>query len=460
MEEPKTLLKYPERPSQISFPAFKTEGEKPKNAVEKFLSLFADVRAGEGLSVLLLGLNVFLLLTGYYLLKYARDPLILTEGGAEVKTYAAAGQAVLLLLAVPIYGWIGTRVNRMKLLVGLNLFIAVNLVLFSLAGRAGTHVGVVFFVWVGIFNWFFISQFWAFANDVYKEGQGRRLFPMIGFGQSLGAVAGAALAVALVRKSWSPYELMLLTAILLLVAVSITFAVDHRETRRGVAEVAREAGEPLGKEGGFQLLFRDRYLLWIGVLTVLLNVVNTSGEYVLDKLVLNESILRYGAAEASGAQRQLFLGAYKADHLFWTNTVGLVTQLLLVSRLMRYAGVRKSLFVMPCISLAGYSLATAAPLLALVRAMKVAENSTDYSLQNTVRQALWLPTTREAKYKAKAAVDTFCTRFGDVLAAGAVFVRTSLGAGVQAVAAFCIALVLAWLWVASRIAKEHRKRTV
>ena len=48
MQEPKTLRNYPETPSQVSFPAFKTEGEKPKNPVEKFLSLFADVRAGEG----------------------------------------------------------------------------------------------------------------------------------------------------------------------------------------------------------------------------------------------------------------------------------------------------------------------------------------------------------------------------------------------------------------------------
>ena len=57
MQEPKTLLKYPERPSQTSFPVFKTEGEKPKSAVEKLLSLFADVRSGEGVSALLLGLN-------------------------------------------------------------------------------------------------------------------------------------------------------------------------------------------------------------------------------------------------------------------------------------------------------------------------------------------------------------------------------------------------------------------
>jgi AAA family ATP:ADP antiporter len=90
----------------------------------------------------------------------------------------------------------------------------------------------------------------------------------------------------------------------------------------------------------------------------------------------------------------------------------------------------------------------------------VAENATDYSLQNTVRQALWLPTTREAKYKAKAAVDTFCARLGDVLSAVVVFVAATVGAGLQAVASVSVLLVLVWLYSASRIAKEHRKRTV
>ena len=460
MQGPKTLLKYPEHRSQISFPAFKTEGEKPKNPIEKFLSCFADVRAGEGVSTLLLGLNIFLLLSGYYLLKTCREPLILTEGGAEVKTYSSAGQAILLLLAVPFYGWVGTRVNRLKLLVGLNLFFAVNLVLFSAFGHAGARIGVAFYIWVGIFNVFVVSQFWAFANDIYSEGPGRRLFPMIAFGQSLGAVAGAALAALLFHNLKSPYELMLLAAILLLLSVAITFVVDRREIQRGGAEAAREASQPLGAEGGFQLLLRDRYLLWIAVLTVLLNWVNTSGEYVLYKLLLNESILRFGEAAAGGQQGQRFIGQFTGEYLAWASAVGLLSQLLLVSRLIRYAGIRKSLFVMPCISLAGYSLAAAAPVLVLVRVLKIAENSTDYSLQNTVRQALWLPTTREAKYKAKAAVDTFCWRTGDVLAAGVVFVATSTGAGLQAVASFSVALVLAWLWAASRIAKEHRKRTV
>src|SRR5512137_2273069 len=87
-----------------------------KNLAERALSLLADVRAGEGAGVLLLGLNVFLLLVSYYLLKTVREPLILTQGGAEVKTYSAAGQALLLLAIVPAYGAFASRVSRIRLI--------------------------------------------------------------------------------------------------------------------------------------------------------------------------------------------------------------------------------------------------------------------------------------------------------------------------------------------------------
>ena len=80
-----------------------------------------------------------------------------------------------------------------------------------------------------------------------------------------------------------------------------------------------------------------------------------------------------------------------------------------------------ALFVGPTIAVVGYSVILVAPLLGLVRVLKVLDNSCDYSIQNTARQALFLPTSREAKYKAKAAIDAFFMRFGDVLQAGIVY---------------------------------------
>src|SRR5215831_19244129 len=132
-----------------SLPQFKTIGEPPKNSAEKFLSYFADVRAGEGLSALLLTVNVFLLLFAYYLLKTVREALILTEGGAYIKAYSSAGQAALLMILVPLYGFVGSKLVRIKLIGGLLLFFISNLVIFSLLGVGGAREGVAFYIWVG-----------------------------------------------------------------------------------------------------------------------------------------------------------------------------------------------------------------------------------------------------------------------------------------------------------------------
>src|SRR5882672_8396926 len=141
-----------------------------RRPLDALLGWVAEVHAGEGVTALLLMLNVFLLLSAYYLLKTVREPLVLAApgGGAAIKSYASAAIALLLLGLVPAYG--------------------------ALA------VGVAFFVWVGIFNLMVVAQFWAFANDVYTVEQGKRLFAIVAFGASLGAIAGAFVAEPLTRR--------------------------------------------------------------------------------------------------------------------------------------------------------------------------------------------------------------------------------------------------------------------
>ena len=72
-----------------------------KSRLDRALSIFADVRVGEGTTALLMLANIFLLLVCYSVIKTVREPLILLGGGAEVRSYAAAGQAILLMAFVP-----------------------------------------------------------------------------------------------------------------------------------------------------------------------------------------------------------------------------------------------------------------------------------------------------------------------------------------------------------------------
>src|SRR5215218_5424546 len=142
--------------------------------LDRALRLFADVRAGEGGTAVLLALNVFLLFCAYYVIKPIREALILSGGGAEVKSYAAAGQAVLLLLLVPAYGALADRLPRRGLLNTVTAFFVICLVAFYALLQTAVPIAAVFFLWVGIFNLMIVAQVWSFANDLYTKEQGER----------------------------------------------------------------------------------------------------------------------------------------------------------------------------------------------------------------------------------------------------------------------------------------------
>jgi len=416
-----------------------------------WLSAVADVRPGEAGMALTLALTVFLLLTAYYLLKVAREPLILLGGGAEVKAYAAAGQAVLLIAVLKGYDALATRMGRMALLAVVLGFFAANLVLFSLAVRAGLAVGVPFYLWVGIFSVTVLASFWSFANDVYRPEQGKRLFAILGAGSSLGAVAGAGLGRALARLL-GPGELMLCAAGLLMVCLGLFAWVNGRlDSVQGDAGAESSAG-PLGDESGLQLLLRNRYLLLIGVLSLLRNWVNSTGEYVLDRTLV-ASAPQLAAAAGMSATR--YISEFKAEYFGAVNVLGVLCQLFVASRIIRHLGVGRALLVLPVVALGGNLFMACLPVLALVRGAKVVENGVDYSLQNTAGNALYLVTSREAKYKAKAFIDAFLMRAGDALAAGAIWAGSHLGWSTRVFTRVDLVLCVVWIGVALMIHRRY-----
>jgi AAA family ATP:ADP antiporter len=426
-----------------------------KGPLERVLAPIADVRRGEALSALLMALTMFFILYAYYLLKTAREVFILAEGGAEVKSYSSAGQALLLLGLVPAYGKLASAVNRMQLIQWVTLFFAMNLALFMLALGSGLHIGIVFFLWVGIFNLMVIAQFWAFANDLYTQEQGKRLFPLIGVGSSLGAWAGSVQAGSLVETA-GPGRLLAVGAILLVGCVVLARLVDWA-TRREAPSQAKQADEKLeGGPNGFAMIASDRYLALIAGLVVVLNIVNTSGEYLFGTYVVSAAEAAHGAGPQNEAARQQFIGATYSSFFSYVNLFGFLMQMFVVSRVFKFLGVGKALFIHPLVALGGYLMMLQAPSFNAIRVLKIADNSLDYSLDNTTRQALWLPTSRAAKYKAKQAVDSFCQRAGDVLQAGIVYISTVVGFGVTAFAALNIMFVAGWLAVSVGLNRRLR----
>lgn len=441
-----------------------------KNALERLLTVFTEVRSGEGWVVLLMTVNIFLTLTAYYIIKPVREALILEDpGGAEYKSYATGAIALLLLVAVPAYSTLANRLQRNRLIIGVIVFFIACLTAFYLIGSSPSlrpHLAIPFYLWVGVFNMMIVAQFWAFANDIYTVEQGARLFALVGLGQSVGAALGSKLTSVLLQPpDWLPidalstYSLLLISAGLLAMTAFITQYVHTQQGERSAVQpVAPEQPDPPEQpkspgQGAFALVFSTRYLALIAAFSLLFTFVNTNGEYML-------SVIASDAAPAKGEvldglSRGAWLGQFYGDFYFWVNVVGVLMQSLVVSRIIKFGGLKVAFMVLPVLAALGSAVVLIFPILLALRITKTIENATDYSLNNTARNMLWLSTTKEMKYKAKQAVDTFFVRMGDVSSALLVFASASiLHLSVRGFAGINIVLCIAWIGLARMVLSE------
>ena len=427
--------------------------------LERCLSVFTRLRAGEGISLLLFALYGYLLLLSYYILKTIREALVLTQFSAEVRSYAVGTIALLLLFFVPIYSMLFRHTRKITLVRWITLFFVANIVAFRAMAGVGMEIGFFYFVWVGIFGIIAVAQFWAFAADAYNVKSGQRLFPFIMLGATAGALSGAQVTEYLtVNELVSPINMLLVGAAVLAATLLLGGAARERIPPDSQAVRFEEdehdgAAHPLG---GFALVARDRYLLQIAVLVILLNWVNTTGETILADFVKAQAV---EVAAAGGLSAGRFIAGFYGNFFFWVNLMGFLIQAFLVARIYRWIGVPGALLILPIIAVLGYGLMVFLPVFSIIRLVKTLENSTDYSIMNTTRQAIFLPLPRASKYEGKTTIDTFFWRFGDLVQAGAFYVGLHLlHMTIPQFAFLNLLLALVWLWIALHIGRGYRDR--
>jgi AAA family ATP:ADP antiporter len=439
--------------------------------VYRFLRLFTVIHPGEIAKASLLFLNSFLIMFGYYQIKAIRNGLLLAAHPAEIQSYLAIPQALLLIFVVKAFAKVASRYPRHHLITYVTLFCISNLVLFNIMNWVGVSVavmGIVFFIWIGMYNWFIPAQFWGFANDLYNEEQGKRLFPMIGFGATLGAFLGPPVAMKLIPHFGS-YGMMLVTAAILTACILLTWVIHSRDLREdrqllisggAGAELKKKAKEqPLDKKGGFRLVFQSRYLLLIACIIGLFNFINSLGETLFSILQQRMALRVLGTTATGSVDLQNYISQAFAGYQGLGNLIAMIIQLFLVSRIFRWVGTSGALLVLPLIALGGYGYAAFGVSLVFMKWIKSIENGTDYSLNKTARASLFLITKREEKYKAQMAIETFFVRAGDSLAAIVVWVGTTyLALSIERFALVNVAGVVIWIVLTLLVIREYRRK--
>jgi len=359
------------------FGSYVTELSDRRNPLERFLGIFTEVHAGEGGLTLAMAFLIFLLLAAYYLMRPVREALILQQGGAEVKSYLSAVMAVLLYFLVQGYAKMVSRYERTRLITVVTFIFVGCLVVFWILSRLGVpYLGYAFFVWVGIFSVMVVAQFWSYANDVYSNEAGKRLFPLVGFGGMLGAFVGADFSDRLMEFV-NVYEMLLIAAALLVVCIVITNLISLKVWGRQQIRVGQQSLEAwLGdrkarkerEKLAFGVLKEHKYLWYIALLVLVLNLVNTNGEYILGRLAgdfgtqqveqaVSEAIaagtnLQFGDRDLGDPNSQdvqdefvqSTIGNFYAGFYRWMNLLGMFLQLFVVGRLIKIGGIKTGLY--------------------------------------------------------------------------------------------------------------------
>lgn len=412
------------------------------------------VRRDERRAVVLAFAYFFLVLFGYFLLRPVREAMGVQRSMSDLRSLFYATCGVSLVVAVG-FGGLVARLDRARFIGVGHALVAACLAGFVCArwvadDQQRVWVGYAFYVWLSVVNLFLTSVFWAFMADIWRLEQGKRVFPVIAVGGTLGAVTGSSFVWWLAERIGVDRQ-MALAAGCFLLTLPLVFLLDRgdRASRPGPAVGPGRVGGDWW--AGLALLARSPYLLGAGLYVVCMTISSTLLYFTRSELVSN-------ASEELGRRVSMF-----AQLDAWTQGATLFVQLFVTGRLMRHLGVGVTLAVLPLVTVAGFGLLAWAEglpgvegwqLFGAVAAFSAVHSATRYAVARPSRETLFSVVDEEEKYKAKPVIDLFLYRGGDVAGAW----MTGLAAGLWGMFALVLPLAAVWGGLCVGLAAAQRRR--
>ena len=428
------------------------------DALRRRLARVVAVRPGEVAALLWSFAYFFCLLAGYYVLRPLRDEMGIA-GGVKNLQWMFTATFVVMLAAVPVFGWVVAALPRRRFIPLVYHFFVVNIALFWLLltlDFARTDVARVFFVWISVFNLFAVSVFWSFMADLHTSEQGKRLFGFIAAGGSAGALLGPAITVML-AVPLGPVNLLIIAAVLLELAVLCARRLErsapaHGAARRDAAASAA-AAETSGIGGGWlaglAMIARSPYLAGIALWVALLSIAGTF-------LYFQQANIVAAASDDPAVRTRIFATIDLA--------IGILTiavQFFATGRLIARFGVGRAAAFLPLVFVVGFLVLAGMPVLGVVIAFQALQRTANFALSNPAREVLFTVLRRDEKYKAKNVIDIVVFRGSDAVGGWAFALMRGAGLELSAIALATVPLAAAWLVLALALgrAQESRART-
>ena len=418
----------------------------PPSPFERALRPLVKIEPGEWPQLIASFVTFFCVLTAYYLIRPVRDEISASASG-EVRQWLFPIVFLVMVAAVPAFGWVVTRFDRARVFPTIYLFFTGLLLLFWLAMSAGftpAWLPLAFYVWASVFNLFVVSLFWSLMTDIYRSDQATRLYGFIAAGGTAGAFTGPLIANGLVRTLGAT-NLLLVSAVFLFAAIAGA-AAARRYASPSLPQVRAQTAPATFRDmiAGAERVWQSPYFFRIALVIFIANVIGTFF-YLEQTRIVGETI-------ATKDGRVEFLA--RLDLIVSTITIFL--QVLGTGRVMDRLGVGFAVATLPLVAIVGLLALSLSPGLAAVAAVLVAERVTAFSFASPAVKVLYTVAAPEDKYKAQNFIDTVVYRGGDA-ASGLIFesLRKNAGLGLPGIALLAIPLAVWWLSLSLALGREQ-----
>lgn len=378
-------------------------------------------RPGEVAAMLWSALYHFFVLFSYFMLRPVRESMGI-ERGYENLAWLMTGTMAAMFLASPLFAALVSRMPRRKFIPLTYRIFALTMIVFyvlfrTLSEDSRVGLGYAVYIWLSVFNLFVVSVFWAFMADIFNQEQGKRLFGFIAVGGTLGALAGPIATGALVGGfgisesitiKLQPYEMLLVSCVCLELAVQcvkrLLRLAGMNATAHTSSSALRRGTEPgPGFLEGLRLLAQSPYLMLIAAFMLVFTVLS-SLLYMEQGRIVEQTFTDRAARTAAFAQLDVY-----------TQSLTLLLQLFLTSRIIRMLGIGGTLSIVPLLTIAGFAALILRDSFAVLAVFMVLRRAFHYALDRPAREILYTVVSADAKYKSKSFIDTFIYRGGDVI---------------------------------------------
>ena len=427
------------------------------------LKAIFDVKREELPMAILMGLYFFLVITSFWILKPIKKSIFIgyyeAQNGLNLLSWHLAGpQAELLAkvlnmvvaaVAVTIFTILARRFVRQQLTTIFSIFFVACYLIYSFLlpsnlDQSGQDWTIwSFYLFGDLFSTLMVATFFAFLNDSFTPDSAKRLYGIVGFGGVAGGALGSTTVRALIEDVSNAGWMLILVAIALVIT-GIAIGAGRRVDRTMGQSQPREAPQDTPKETtgnpafeGAKLVFSSGYLLVIVGIVGMYEMVSTIMDFQF-----TATIVHYLEGAAIGKQFSTVFAI--------TNWVAMFVQLLLTSFVMSRFGIGIALLFLPMAALLGSTGFLIAPILLFGSALNTTDNGFSYSINQSAKEALYVPTTKDEKYKAKAFIDMFVQRFAKAIAVGLSLGITTVFAEFSSIRWLSIVTVLILIgWIAT-----------